>query len=269
MNKETFRDFDNVEKNVRVNYQLARQFQTVDFVKAMHKKYSEFDMKLDIWYIFDQLNHLIDVSDPDISHPNLYHAFQTAEMIRKDNHPEWLQVVGLIHDLGKIMYLKGDNNLGCGKEKQWAMVGDTFIVGCKIPDTIVFPEFNKDNLDATDNRYNTTLGMYESNCGLDQVLCSWGHDEYLYQILSSEKNKHTLPDEALYIIRFHSLYLHHDKNSYYQLLSKKDEENLKWLHIFNKYDLYSKSDEEIDINKLKPYYQLLLNKYFKNSFLFI
>ena len=34
-----------------------------------------------------------------------------------------------------------------GKNKQWAMVGDTFIVGCKIPDTILFPEFNKNNQD--------------------------------------------------------------------------------------------------------------------------
>ena len=269
MNKEIFRDFDNVEENVRENYRLARQFQTVDFVKAMHTKFSLFDMKLDIWHIFEQLNHLVDVSDPDISHPNLYHAFQTAEIIRKANHPEWLQVVGLIHDLGKIMYLKGGNSLGCGKEKQWAMVGDTFIVGCKIPDTIVFPEFNKNNPDAKDDRYNTQLGMYKPNCGLDQVLCSWGHDEYLYQILSSDKNIHSLPDEALYIIRFHSLYLHHDKNSYHYLLSKKDETNLKWLHVFNQYDLYSKSDEEIDIDQLKPYYLSLISKYFKDTFLFI
>ena len=24
--------------------------------------------------------------------------------------------------------------------------------------------------------------MYEKNCGLDNVLMSWGHDEYLYQV---------------------------------------------------------------------------------------
>jgi inositol oxygenase len=30
-------------------------------------------------------------------------------------------------------------------------------------------------------RYNTRLGMYEENCGLESVLMSWGHDEYLYQ----------------------------------------------------------------------------------------
>ena len=44
--------------------------------------------------------------------------------IRKD-YPEedWFQLVGLIHDLGKIMAFYD--------EPQWAVVGDTFPVGCK------------------------------------------------------------------------------------------------------------------------------------------
>ena len=33
------------------------------------------------------------------------------------------------------------------------------------------------------SRYNTKLGIYEENCGLDNVLMSWGHDEYLYQVM--------------------------------------------------------------------------------------
>ena len=46
----------------------------------------------------------------------------------------------------------------------------------------------------------------------DRVKCSWGHDEYLYQIL--KHNKINLPEEAFYIIRYHSLYAHHKENSY-------------------------------------------------------
>ena len=87
----------------------------------MIEKYSTFDMKIKIWDILQHLNSLVDVSDPDMSHPNLYHAFQTAEMIKKDGHPEWLQLVGLIHDMGKIMYLKGSDEIGTGKNKHWAM----------------------------------------------------------------------------------------------------------------------------------------------------
>lgn len=51
----------------------------------------------------DKLNDLIDESDPDIDLPNIVHAFQTAERIRLD-HPQndWFQLVGLVHDLGKV-----------------------------------------------------------------------------------------------------------------------------------------------------------------------
>ncbi len=50
---------------------------------------------------------------------------------------------------------------------------------------------------------------------------------------------------------------------------KKTNYVFKTLKKFNKYDLYSKSDDIFDIEKLKPYYINLINKYFKNSFLFI
>ena len=55
------------------------------------------------------------------------------------------QLVGLLHDMGKIMFLWGDKETGqIGKSDgpQWALGGDTWAVGCKIPDTVVFPEYN-------------------------------------------------------------------------------------------------------------------------------
>ena len=54
----------------------------------------------------DKLNDLIDESDPDLDLPNIIHAFQTAERIRLD-HPneDWFQLVGLVHDLGKVNIL--------------------------------------------------------------------------------------------------------------------------------------------------------------------
>ena len=91
--------------------------------------------------IFD-LNVFIDVSDPDINLPNLHHLFQTAEAIRQDGHPEWLQLTGLLHDLGKIMYLWDNDEDGTSIKEQWAICGDTFVVGCKIPNNVVYPEFN-------------------------------------------------------------------------------------------------------------------------------
>ena len=165
--------------------------------------------------------------------------------------------MGFIHDIGKILFLWGCDKDGTSLEEQWGMVGDTFIVGCQLPDSLVFPEFNNENPDMKVPLYNTKFGIYPANCGLDNVICSWSHDEYLYQIL--KHNKSILPPEALYIIRFHSLYAYHDKGEYTHLMNEKDHAMLPWVKIFNKYDLYTKSDNIC--THLKDYYLNLAYKY--------
>ena len=264
-----FRNYENVSKNVYDNYLKSRTYQTVDFVNKMREKYSQLNNKMEIWDILENLNNLVDVSDPDVSHPNLYHALQTAEAMKNDNLPDWMQLIGLMHDIGKIMYLKGNNEQGTGTLNQWAMVGDTFIVGSKLSDKLIFPEFNDKNLDKDKPFFNSKYGIYKPNCGLDNVLCSWGHDEYLYQILTSEKNPNSIPEEGIYAVRFHSLYAYHDKHDYFHFQSAKDKKMFYWLKKFNKYDLYSKSDIIIDIKEVKPYYINLINKYFINTYLHI
>ena len=117
------------------------------------------------------------------------------------------------------------------------------------------------------SKYNTLYGIYEPQCGLDNVLCSWGHDEYLYQIL--KYNQVELPDEALYIIRFHSLYPYHQGGDYMRFQDDKDKRFLKWLKLFNQYDLYSKSDIKIDEDKMREYYINLINKYIGQDYLYI
>ena len=57
----------------------------------------------------------------------------------------------------------------------------------------------------------------------------------------------------------------HRAGAYKYLLNEEDKENLKWLQIFNKYDLYSKSKVRIDVEKVKPYYLSLIEKVFKLS----
>ena len=269
VNGSGYRDYTMAADNVSICYKTARTNQTVDFVKKMVHKFSAFDLEMDIWEMLEDLNSLTDVSDPDCSHPNLYHALQTAEMMRKDGLPEWMQLMGLLHDIGKIMYKQGNDADGTGEHSQWAMVGDTFIVGCQLPDELIYPEFNELNPDMVNVSYNTPLGIYSEGCGLDAVQCSWGHDEYLYRILSCPKNPHSLPDEALYVARFHSLYVYHDKQQYMQFQSTKDKEMFDTLKLFNKYDLYSKTDDIYDIEQLKPYYTGLVDKYFTNKYLFV
>ncbi len=57
------------------------------------------------------------------------------------------------------------------------MYQDTFVVGCRFSDKIIYPETFKANSDASHPVYSTEYGMYEPHCGLDNVMLSWGHDE--------------------------------------------------------------------------------------------
>src|SRR6185436_19662474 len=114
-------------------------------------------------------------SDPDTDLSQIEHLLQAAEAIRADGHQRWFILTGLIHDLGKILCLYG--------EPQWAVVGDTFPVGGVYSDTIVFQRFFDANPDSQEARYQSRLGVYEEDCGLEKVHLSWGHDEYLYHVV--------------------------------------------------------------------------------------
>ena len=257
MNK--YRDYSNCNESVVNCYKEARKYQTTSFVKDCIKKYCVFKKNADFWDLFDKLSDFVDLSDPDLDLPNKHHLFQTAEGIRKDGHPEWMQVVGLIHDLGKIIYLKGNDEDGTSLASQWAIVGDTFITGCKIPDEMIFREFNMLNPEMNDDCTNTKLGIYKENCGLENVLMSFGHDEYLYQLLKHNNVK--LPDEAYYMIRYHSCYLWHQNNKYDHLMNDKDKKMKAWVKLFNKYDLYTKENLDFDTNTLRLYYGKIVKKY--------
>lgn len=248
-----------INDSIRNSYLKLRSNQTLDYVKKMKGKYLVFNKKMSIWDTINLLDNFIDISDPDIDLPNLYHLLQTAEAIRKDGHPDWLQLVGLIHDLGKVIYLKGCDEDGTSIKEQWGIVGDTFIIGCKIPDSCVYSEFNKLNPDNDNKNYNSKYGIYKKNCGLSNCYCSFGHDEYLYQVLLH--NKIELPEEAMYMIRYHSLYPWHKDREYKHLMDEKDIKMLKWVKLFNKYDLYSKEDKELNIEELKKYYSKIVDKY--------
>jgi len=64
------------------------------------------------------------------------------------------------------------------------------------------------------------------------------------------------------MIRFHSFYPWHKHGAYTHLANTQDQEMLKWVLEFNKYDLYSKENEPVDVQKLRPYYEGLARKYF-------
>lgn len=192
---EAYRNYEEPARDtVREFYRLNHTYQTYDFVMEKRRQYLSFDKKeMPIWDAFDFLNELVDDSDPDTDLDQFQHLLQTSEAIRNDGHPDWMVLVGLMHDMGKVLCLFG--------EPQWAVVGDTFPVGCAYSDKIIYSEFFQENPDYNNPNYNTKYGVYQPNCGLRNVHMSWGHDEYIYQMM-----KDHLPEEGLYMLRYHSFY---------------------------------------------------------------
>ena len=248
--KDGYRNYEEPGRDtVKEFYRLNHTYQTFDFVQEKRNNYLNFDKKeMPVWEAFQFLNQLVDDSDPDTDLDQFQHLLQTSEAIRRDGHPDWMVLVGLMHDMGKVLCLFG--------EPQWAVVGDTFPVGCPYSNKIVYPEFFKANTDFSIPEYQTQYGIYEKGCGLRNVNMSWGHDEYVYQML-----KDHLPEEGLYMLRYHSFYAWHRENEYEYLLDDHDREMLKWVRLFNPYDLYSKNPEPPNWNELRPYYEDLIAKY--------
>jgi inositol oxygenase len=249
-----FRNYDEeANPGVVEFYRLNHANQTLAFTLAKEKEFG--DLKRDkksIWAAADYLNTLVDDSDPDTDLTQIEHLLQTSEAIRKDGQPRWFILAGFIHDLGKVLCLYG--------EPQWAVVGDTFPVGCAYSSEIVFREYFAQNPDIRVPEYQTLYGIYQPNCGLENVHLSWGHDEYVYRVA-----KAYLPEPAQYMLRYHSFYPAHRHGAYTHLMSPRDEEMFEWVRKFNSYDLYSKGAVKPNTKELKPFYEDLIAEFFPNE----
>jgi inositol oxygenase len=240
---------------VEENYAKNHREMTVELVNERiglwgglsHGEYS-------IKEVIDLLDNFVDDSDPDVETWNIIHAFQTAEKIRKDYPDEdWMHLTGLLHDLGKVLCVWG--------EPQHLVVGDTFVVGCKHPDEIVFHKYFSENPDTRNLIYKSEYGVYDHAQGLDNLTLSWGHDEYMYRVL--EGNDSQLPKLCHRIIRYHSFYSWHRDGAYCHLASRDDQQKLlPIMKKFSEYDLYSKIDTIPDCQRLwNEYYSVLCDKY--------
>ena len=188
-------------------YRQNHAGQTVDFVLGKSAEYLTLAKgKKSIWEATEFLNTLVDDSDPDTDLSQIEHLLQTAEAIRTDGHPRWLVLTGFIHDLGKILCLFG--------EPQWAVVGDTFPVGCACSDKIVFPEFFAANPDRTCPSTRRECGIYERGLRAGQ-----GAPVVGARRVPLPGVKDYLPEPALYMIRYHSFYPGHREGEYRHLMN--------------------------------------------------
>jgi inositol oxygenase len=290
-----FRNYSSSNENNQVEktYKNMLQNQTIEFVLEKKKFYKNNpNLVINIWDTIDKLDSIIDDSDPDSELPQIVHAYQTSISLKNksldlfyikslfsklewDNLTEskriyfsksiknfynnicnwdWLPLIGLIHDMGKVLLLDE-----FGKLDQWAVVGDTFPVGYKLSPAYIYQQkgYHLKNESLIKNNYNKGIGF-------NNLLMSWGHDEYLASVL--EKNKTFLSKEAIYIIRFHSFYSWHSpKDSirgYTDLADDFDWYMLPLLKFFQKSDLYSKTRNIPEINEIKKEFNILIDKYF-------
>ena len=248
--KNEYRNYaEPARPSVREFYRINHTCQTYEFVQQKRRQFLSLNhKKMSTWDAMEYLDTLVDDSDPDTDLSQLTHLLQTAEAIRSDGHPDWFVLTGLLHDLGKVLCLFG--------EPQWAVVGDTYPVGCAYSPSVVYAEFFQDNPDSNNQAYQTKLGIYEEGCGLDKVYMSWGHDEYIYHVV-----KDFMPEEGLYMLRYHSFYAAHRDRAYEYLMDDHDKKMFKWVRRFSPYDLYSKSPVPPDPIALRPYYEELIAKY--------
>jgi len=294
-----FRNYKaNSINNVEQTYKSMLENQTLDYVANMKTSLSMSKPAIyGIWDIIDKLESIVDDSDPDTELPQIFHAYQTANIIKEkyvsnsdafNRNPikvlfsqsewasiptkykqmynttinnlykhikewDWFILVGFIHDLGKILLL-----IDFGQLPQWAVVGDTFPLGHKLDTNYVFynKNYHKNNADLS-------INTYINHCGFNNVVFSWGHDEYLAKML--ENNNIKLPKEAMYIIRYHSFYSWHTPSNnirgYTDLASDYDWHMLPLLKCFQQADLYSKTDDIPCINMIKQTFSKLIDKY--------
>jgi len=156
------------------------------------------------------------------------------------------------------------------------MVGDTFALGCAMDSANIYADkrwYQELNPDAGNAEYQTPCGMYKPNCGIDNIMVSFGHDEYLAIVLKQhEKDKQgvpnvkPLPKEAIYQVRFHSFYPWHtprgEARGYTHLANEEDWRCLPLLKALQKADLYSKSPNLPPMDELKTLYNGLIRDHF-------
>ena len=300
-NENTMRNYETTphQHRIEMTYRAMYESQTCDYVRAMKSR--PLDRLHSLWEVVRLLDTIYDDSDPDTERAQSVHAYQTANALRQRflceaedgtvtlrkvairslfsdeewhalpakrrtqytttldvlyasvNDVEALALVGFLHDVGKILL-----HSQFGELPQWSVVGDSFPVGAKLAAGAVFAQKNYQCNNASLQR-----DRYVAGCGFDTMDFSWGHDEYMATVL--ERNGARLPDEMIYLIRYHSFYPWHtpaagQERGYTRFASEHDWAMLPLLKVLQSADLYSKASTDVDPSSV-TYYERLLNRY--------
>jgi inositol oxygenase len=223
--------------------------QTMAKVLELRTKYAARQLgRATVWDRLMALRSINDESDARLQGmTQLGHALQTANsLVDAGLEEDWI-ITGLVHDVGKILIEHG--------EPQEFVVGDTFPIGCRYSPTIIRYEYLQLNPDWNNPDYQSPTGIYDAGCGLDNVVLSYGHDEYMYQIM-----KDRLPRAFAWTIRYHSF--QSIAGDYLPLFSEEDR-RLRESHmkVFARHDVYTKDPQRV-VDARLPEYEALIKRRF-------
>eukprot|EP00546_Thalassionema_frauenfeldii_P021210 CAMPEP_0178899546 /NCGR_PEP_ID=MMETSP0786-20121207/2963_1 /TAXON_ID=186022 /ORGANISM="Thalassionema frauenfeldii, Strain CCMP 1798" /LENGTH=496 /DNA_ID=CAMNT_0020570421 /DNA_START=346 /DNA_END=1832 /DNA_ORIENTATION=+ len=210
----------------RLHYRESWIKQTIVYVKEMKERYCNFLLaKMTLRQVIDLVRaircHPHNTQPTGASIRTL--SFSSAEKARSEGLPDWVQLVALIHNLGVVISLLDTQTAADAEDGyNWTIASRSRVVGCAAPERASFSEYRK--LNAEDQYYSTPQGIYDVNCGLENVLLSWSGPEYMYSFM--KYNGALLPDEGFYMLRYFCLGDWHTHDEYKQLTNEKDE-NMK------------------------------------------
>lgn len=236
----------------RFHYRKCWEYQTYAYVQSMRSRFLQFSLgkatliealgwmhsfpahPFHAWSSDDDFSSSMEPSSPRTSTPSLRTlCFLMAETAREEGLPDWVQLVALLHELGEaVKSLDPTTSVEIADSLyDWTISSRSRVVGCKAPQRATFGEFRHLNVDEEDSKYNSDRGVYETHCGLENVLLMWSGCEYMYHLL--KHNHAALPEEGFAMIRYFLLGDWHEHNEYSCLTNEDDADVLPFVSEFD------------------------------------
>jgi ribosomal protein S18 acetylase RimI-like enzyme len=197
----------------RLHYFRHWQSQSVAYVESQKERYLKFDT------LRMTLREALDLVQTVPAYPWAHDAgrnqhtglplvsvrtlcFQSAEHFRLSDHPDWVQFLAMVYELGTV--LRACTSDYDTTDYDWTRSSRSRVLGCPVSSHATFGEFQPFSPDKDRGEYNaTTNGMYARKCGLDQVVLTWTGPEYMYHMLVH--NRISVPPDALKLLRLAAL----------------------------------------------------------------
>lgn len=242
---------------------IMRKYQTSAFVKTQNKKYG--DLQHATLSVPEACKWVMELTGETECAKSwvVKYMLATANAVKDDGHPDWLQLAVFLRALGMLFLCWTDDEnavLRSISAQEWMTKNSTWVVGSAIPSSIEFPELNELN-----EEHCTAKGcVADEHCGLEHVALPWTPDEYLHRVLS--RNKTTLPAEALDVVRFWSFKTWHQQNHYDELCAPQDMDTKEWISSLAKVAAVSDTAVgKVCVDEALPYYFELATKYLPDT----